>query len=202
MCRCPSCMEWMVQHIRELSARGSFFNSSVPTDNMPVGPCQRYIIPRQITIPYENFIGAILGSCFRLFGLLRNESHGDVYAAEDLGLSSHRYEAKAYILRGITSKLYDYRVRNLKRLSAKSSFVYSLDQNGRKFIVNMVEGKSQGFCRPSSKKLNASKGSKLGAIGRRNTPEFDEAFPRLSKPCKSIPPFSASLSTIPTHSLQ
>ena len=111
-----------------------------------------------------------------MLGTLRSESHGDVYAVGDLSPSSDRYEAKSYILRGIPQKLYKYRVRNLKKLAAKPLFLCSLDQNGRKFVISRLDKKTEGTPK-------VSEGSKLGAIGRRNTPEFDEAFPELPKPC-------------------
>jgi len=127
------------------------------------------------TIGYENFTGAMLGHSFRLRCLLRNEPHGDVYAVEDLSASPDRYEAKAYVLRGISEKEYRYRVRNLKRLAMKQTFVCSLDQNGRKFIVNRLD-EAAGPVSPDSSRQKADA---LGAIGRRNTVEFEKAFPKL-----------------------
>ncbi|KAH0542889.1 hypothetical protein FGG08_002749 [Glutinoglossum americanum] len=147
----------------------------IPTDSLTTQPGSTKPIFSNLSIPYENFVGAILGSTFRMLGILRSESHGDVYAVGDLSPSPDRYEAKSYILHGIPQKLYKYRVRNLKKLAAKPLFICSLDQNGRKFVINRLDKKVEGTSK-------ASKDSKLGAIGRRNTPEFDEAFPELPKP--------------------
>lgn len=134
-----------------------------------------------LIIPHENFIGAILGASFRLLGLERSESHGDVYLVEELNHSDNRYEAKAYLLRGLPKKLYDYRIRNLKKLSSKPSFVCSINQYGKKFIVNERPRTVVASATPSP-----LKGLKLGAMGRRGSPEFQEAFPELPTQGKSI----------------
>ncbi len=86
-------------------------------------------------IPYEAFIDAILGGCLRLKGLLRTESHYEVYAAESLSDRNQKFEVRAYILRGLAPRERNYRIRNLKRASAHSSFIASLDQVGKKWLV-------------------------------------------------------------------
>ena len=70
----------------------------------PLGnPRAERVNPRSLTaqIPSENFNGTMLGQSLRLTRFIRNEAHGDVYAAEDL-FSSNKYEVKAYTLRGIS----------------------------------------------------------------------------------------------------
>jgi hypothetical protein len=137
-----------------------------------------------LVLPYENFIGAILGGAFRILKFLRSENQGDVYAIEDLSSTAIRYEAKAYILRGVPRRTRDYRVRNLKKLASKPSFICSFDQLGRKFVINRLEEKEElpeTWSHASNKKA-----VKLGVIGRRNTPEFDNAFPKLPTTCESI----------------
>ena len=131
-----------------------------------------------LVLPYENFIGAILGGTFRILKFLRSENHSDVYAVEDLSSTNIRYEAKAYVLRGVPQRTRDYRIRNLKKLASKPTFIYSFDQLGRKFVINRLEGKGEEAPTTSPQSSN-NKACKLGAIGRRNTPEFDEAFPKL-----------------------
>lgn len=126
-----------------------------------------------LLIPYENFMGAILGSSFRFLGLDRSENHGDVYLLEGLNHSDNKYEAKAYILHGIPQKLYKYRIRNLKRLAGNCSFVCSVDQQGRKFVVTR---------RPKTVPASPTPAPRLGAMGRRGSPEYQKAFPKLPKP--------------------
>jgi hypothetical protein len=138
-----------------------------------------------LVLPHENFIGAILGGAFQIVKFLRSENHGDVYAVEDLSSTAIRYEAKAYILRGIPRRTRDYRVRNLKKLASKPSFICSFDQLGKKFVINRQEEKGEELPTTWSQASN-NKTFKLGIIGRRNTPEFDNAFPRLSPICESI----------------
>jgi hypothetical protein len=138
-----------------------------------------------LALPYENFVGAVIGASFRIMKFLRSENHGDVYSVEDLSSTTTRYEAKAYTLRGVPEQVRDYRVRNLKKLTSKPSFICSFDQHGMKFVINRLGGKWEGKSTNSPQETN-EKVSKLGAVGRRNTPEFDEAFPKLPKICKSI----------------
>jgi hypothetical protein len=138
-----------------------------------------------LVLPYESFIGAILGGAFRILKFLRSENHGDVYAVEDLSSTAIRYEAKAYILRDVPRRTRDYRVRNLKKLASQPSFICSFDQLGRKFVINRLEGKGEELPKTWSQASN-DKAFKLGIIGRRNTPEFDNAFPRLPTICESI----------------
>jgi hypothetical protein len=139
----------------------------------------------ELVLPYENFVGAILGASFRVLEFLRSENHGDIYALEDLSSTATRYEAKAYILRGVPQRTRDYRVRNMKKLTLKPSFICSFDQQGRKFVINRL-GEEWGEVSTISARQARKSASKIGAIGRRNTPEFDVAFPKLSTICKSI----------------
>jgi hypothetical protein len=167
----------------------SYPTSLNPKHSNLISSNQPKSISSNLLVPYENFVGAILGSSFRLLGFLRSENHGDIYAAEDLiplkiGAYS-RYETKAYLLRGIDPKLHGYRVRNLRKLKAETSFVTSIEQNGRVFIVYVVDGES-GKGLPTRLSSIAPKNSvNLGAIGQRRTPEFTAAFPGLSKLCQS-----------------
>ncbi|MCJ1396355.1 hypothetical protein MMC18_009245 [Xylographa bjoerkii] len=69
-----------------------------------------------------------------LLGLLRHEPHADLYAAEHLS-EQIQLTVKAYLIRGVSKKDREYRVRNLKRLTDKPSFVGSLEQSGRKWLI-------------------------------------------------------------------
>ncbi len=86
-------------------------------------------------IPYESFIDTILGGCLRLKGFLRTEPHYEVYAAESLSDASQNYEVRAYNLRGLSLKVRNYTIRNLKRASARSSCIGSLEQGGKKWVI-------------------------------------------------------------------
>ena len=83
----------------------------------------------------ESFIDTILGACLRLKRLLRTESHYEVYDAESLSDKNQKYEVWAYNLRGLSLKVRNYRVRNLKRASARSSYIDALEQGGKKWLV-------------------------------------------------------------------
>ena len=138
-------------------------------------------------VPYENWIGAVLASTFRVIQFLRNEGHGDVYAVEELSGGQARYEAKAFVLRQVLDKKeYKYRIRNLTRLAAKASFVCSFDHNGRKFVVNTTGMKEDASSAPSSRTATEIRNYNLGAIGRRGTVDYHEAFPKLISPRQPI----------------
>ena len=57
------------------------------------------------------------------------------YAICSLSDNSLRYRANAYTLRGISTKDRSYRVRSLKRSALKSSFLGSLEAEGRKWLI-------------------------------------------------------------------
>ena len=127
------------------------------------------------TIPYENFIGTMLGQSIRLLGLLRHESHGDVYAAEHLS-EQLKYEVKAYKIRGVSEKDREYRIRNLKRLSCKPSFVGSLEQSGMKWVIS--------YCEPlEGPKLLL----KYRGPNPRNWAKYATEFPSLAQGVKKSP---------------
>ena len=86
-------------------------------------------------IPYESFIDTILGGCIRLKGLLRTQPHYEVYAAESLSDVNQNFAGRAYILRGLSLRLRNYRIRNLNRAEARSSWIGSLEQGGQRWLV-------------------------------------------------------------------
>ena len=84
---------------------------------------------------YESFVDTILGACLRLKRLLRTEPHYEVYDAESLSDGNQKYEVRAYNLWGLSPKARNYKIRNLKRASARSSCIRSLEQGGKKWLV-------------------------------------------------------------------
>ena len=124
-------------------------------------------------INYENYQGAFLGQYLRLQGLIRSETHCDVHKATSIFNEGEIYEARAYTLRGVSSKERMYRVRNLKKRAAQPSFLGSLEQGGRKWLVF-----SGGFSdlRPVSPEL-PEKGGKAW----RDRIDFERSFPRLPR---------------------
>ena len=86
-------------------------------------------------IAYESFVDTILGACLRLKRLLRTEPHYEVYDAESLFDGNQKYEVRAYNLRRLSHKVRNYKIKNLKRASARSSCIGSLEQGGKKWLV-------------------------------------------------------------------
>ena len=87
-------------------------------------------------IPYENYIGAILGGQFQLGRLIRQESDGDVYLVDSLNEPTLNLEAKAYTLGGLSES-------QRKAIKKPRQRLCSIDQAGKKFIVYRVDAKSQ-----------------------------------------------------------
>lgn len=114
--------------------------------------------------------GEMIRYPYRLIKHLRTEPHGEVYVLEDLD-SGKSYEAKVYTLRGIHLSQRKRRVDNLKRMTALPSFVLSFEYGGRKYCL--FEPMEEEMATPPAK---------LGAFGRRNTPEYRKAFPKLPLP--------------------
>jgi hypothetical protein len=117
------------------------------------------------------FPGEILLYPFRLLSHLRSESHHEVYALDSLTTNLF-YEAKVYTLRGIHLNQRKRRVENLKRMTALPSFISSFDWNGKKYCV---------FEPGVERRLGVERNAKLVVIGRRNTKEYEDAFPALPK---------------------
>jgi hypothetical protein len=146
-------------HTEDFSAQHwPFGNEVIPCDSMS-----------EPKLPYGSFIGAFLTPNYRIRRFLRTESHGEVYSVECLSHPGTELEAKLYIIKGLSSKLFKYRRRNLKRLELKSCHVETVWQHDRCIVV----------CYASP--CTAAVSEKLGACGRRNTAEFESAFPPLSK---------------------
>lgn len=120
-------------------------------------------------MPYENFIGALLTRKYRIRRFLRTENCGDVYEVQDLGGPSDIVEAKVYTMYGLPHKLYKYWMRGLKTLESKDAHFQTIHQRYRKILISIL---SKGAAR---------KKSALGGCGRRNTVEYDLAFPPLHR---------------------
>ena len=84
-------------------------------------------------IPYENYVGSILGGQFRLGHVIREDEDGEVYAISDLSAVIENIEAKAFTLNGVSQDDFETRKRSMNKLSRRK--ICSIDQAGRKFIV-------------------------------------------------------------------
>ena len=104
-----------------------------------------------LDIPYENFVGSILGGRFRLQCLRCQEDHLDIYSVTSLcGLS---FEAQAFSLSGLSAKLLQARKRRMKRLLQSKNFVCEIEQAGKRFLIIDVE-RSDAEWKNLSHKIN------------------------------------------------
>ena len=123
-------------------------------------------------IPYENYIGAILGGQFQLGPLIRHEIDGIVYLVDSLNKSTLDLEAKAYTLGGLSNS----QRKAAKKLRQK---LCSIDQAGKKFVVYRVDAKSTD----SRKQQQRSMLQTLDAQSTHNRPPRSSVAPlhRYSK---------------------
>ena len=92
-------------------------------------------------LPYENYIGSVLGGQFRLGPLIRKEPGADVYTVQALDGTYQGLEAKAFSLNDISKPELRTRKRCMKKLEPKQ--ICQVDQAGRKFIVYCADGISR-----------------------------------------------------------
>jgi hypothetical protein len=90
-----------------------------------------------LEIPYENFVGSIVGDQFRLQYLRCQEDHLDIYSVKSLtGLS---LEAQAFSLSDLPAKLLQARKRRMKRIHQSDNFICNINQAGKRFLIIDVE---------------------------------------------------------------
>lgn len=131
-----------------------------------------------------HYVGEILKyECqyYRILQHLSTETHGEVYSLEDLD-SGLKYETKVYVLRGIPPNERSRKVKDLKSITMSPLFMFSFDANAKKYCVFLPKENSRESLNGSLKYLVkvGRKGHKISTINRRNTLQYDTAFPRLS----------------------
>jgi hypothetical protein len=86
-----------------------------------------------LDIPHESFIGSILGGQFQLQGVRCQDDYLDIYSVTNPdGVS---FEAQAYSLSGLSTKLLQARKRRMKRLHQSKNFVCEIEQAGKRFLI-------------------------------------------------------------------
>jgi hypothetical protein len=127
-----------------------------------------------LDIPYENFIGSILGGRFQLQRLRSQENHLDTYAVTNR--CGQSFEAQAFSLSdSIPEKLLQARKRRMKRILLSRSFVCEIQQAGKRFLVSEVQRSDaewKNLCQRSERQVPSLTKSK-GFL-------TEEAFPGLA----------------------
>lgn len=130
-----------------------------------------------------HYVGEILKyECkyYRVLQHLRTETHGVVYSFEELD-SGLEYEVKVYVLRGIPPNERNRKVKDLKSATMSPLFMFSFDANAKKYCVFLptenVGNSSDGSLQSSAKV--GRKTPQISTLNRRNTPQYDAAFPPL-----------------------
>ncbi|KAN0098936.1 hypothetical protein V8E51_014599 [Hyaloscypha variabilis] len=127
-----------------------------------------------LDIPYENFIGSILGGRFQLQRLRSQEDHLDTYAVTNR--CGQSFEAQAFSLSdSLPEKLLQARKRRMKRILLSRSFVCEIQQAGKRFLVSDVR-------RSDAEWKNLCQRSERQVYGLTRSKDFltEEAFPGLA----------------------
>lgn len=94
--------------------------------------------PLPVEIPHVNFVGAVVGGCFRVQRLKLQGDSLDIYAVTDLRRGDATFEAQAFPLSFPLGKLLESRSRRMKRISRSRNFRCEFNWAGRKFLVSQV----------------------------------------------------------------
>ena len=141
------------------------------------------------------YIGRVIPSPYGFFQLsehMESSAHAEVYKICYL-YTGHESFARIYTLRGIHPNQRKRRVENLKKFSQLNRSRTAFDWEGKKVHEFSYWHKSKYMS--LFVKGSTPKAAGIGAIGRRNTKEYDAAFPPLP-PSTPIPvPTKASEDT-------
>jgi hypothetical protein len=70
----------------------------------------------------DSLVDVILNGQFKIEKFLRHDNHADVYSVRSITSQMTCLEARTYPLEGISQKVRQYRLRNIKRLSSRTVF--------------------------------------------------------------------------------
>ncbi|KAK1764445.1 hypothetical protein QBC33DRAFT_199839 [Phialemonium atrogriseum] len=91
-----------------------------------------------VEIPYENFVGAVLGGCFQVQGLKLQGDQLDIYSVTNIHGGDVTFEAQAFPLSYPLGKLLKSRMRKAKRMYRSRNFQCEFNWDGRRFFVSHV----------------------------------------------------------------
>jgi hypothetical protein len=134
------------------------------------------------------YIGRVISSPhgyfqFQLLEHMESSAHAEIYKICDL-TTGHERLARIYTLRGIHPNQRKRRVENLKKFSQLKRIGADFDWEGKKVCVFSYRYQNEYMSMLGED--STSKAAGIGAIGRRNTKEYDLAFPALP-PSTPIP---------------
>jgi hypothetical protein len=89
-----------------------------------------------LVLPYENFVGAFLAPAYRIRRFLRQENHGEVYTVTHFVRPQADFEAKVYNMKALSHNMYNYRVRDIKRLERNVGHIETIRQGGRRIVIS------------------------------------------------------------------
>jgi hypothetical protein len=99
------------------------------------------VLHAQVHGEEDRLVGSVLAVNFRVEKFLRHDNHADVYSILCLSSPSESFEARVYDLGGLSPKLRQYRLRNVKRLSNRT--VWGARWGARTIIVYKAGSENQ-----------------------------------------------------------
>lgn len=146
-----------------------------------------------------HYIGRVIPSpsgFIQLSEHIESSAHAEVYKICYL-YTGYESFARIYTLRGIHPNQRKRRVENLKKLSHLNKLLPAFDWEGKKICVFSYQYKIQYMSLFAE--VSTPKAAGIGAIGRRNTKEYDAAFPPL--PPSTLIPVPTKFAEVATEPL-
>lgn len=129
---------------------------------MSMPPATRLLRERRLRewVGYKTFSGMVLGSKYRLKGLIEplRDNH-EMYVAESLLNPSSSYEAHLYDLDEGVRELRQSRARSLRRMQARPSVVDVFRYGKRMWVVSRLDGQSR-------REARADRRQEMGTLAR------------------------------------
>ncbi|RYP73558.1 hypothetical protein DL771_003597 [Monosporascus sp. 5C6A] len=141
---------------------------------------------KSMSLPYENYIGAVLNRKYRITFLCTNKDHLDIYSVTSLDGES--FKAQAFKLSWQPDKLYSSRKRRAKRLKQSGNCTDDFEQGLSRYLISPAapqKPQGQGAKQPAKPKRNDSSEHLfpgLGASGECVTPRVMESVKPNSRP--------------------
>ncbi|RYP54458.1 hypothetical protein DL768_000764 [Monosporascus sp. mg162] len=122
---------------------------------------------KSMTLPYENYIGAVLNRKYRIALLCTNKDHLDIYSVTSWdGVS---FKAQAFKLSRHPDKLYSSRKRRVKRLKQSGNCTDDFEQGHSRYLISpgppAQKPRGQGAKQPAKPKQGDSSEHQFPGLG-------------------------------------
>ncbi|RYP83081.1 hypothetical protein DL769_001466 [Monosporascus sp. CRB-8-3] len=120
-----------------------------------------------MSLPYENYIGAVLNRKYRITFLCTNKDYLDIYSVTSWDGKS--FKAQAFKLSRHPDKLYSSRKRRVKRLKQSGNCTDDFEQGHSRYLISSAPPpqklRGQGVKQPSKPNRNDSSENQFPGLG-------------------------------------